>query len=151
MRASQRLVRAIVFHLWAGLGCLGPVLELLWRLTQAWPGSILHVPGLLLTVGVLEVYRPLLVVFPQKLWFSLKKLKLRSALGETLEQPVVVSARSFQRELQQLQQLQQRAPQKEAPLPVAHPEPVLCWFYTVALLNVCQPGPIFQQLHSTLT
>lgn len=148
MRASQRLVRAIVFHLGAGLGCLGPVLELLWRLAQAWPGRVLHVPGLLLTVGVLEVYRPLLVVFPQKLWFSLRKLKLRSALGETLEQPVVVSARSFQHELQQLRQ---RAPQKEAPLPVAHPESVLCWFYTVALLNVCQPGPIFQQLHSTLT
>lgn len=39
MRASQGLVTVIVFHFGAGLGCPGPVLELLWRLAQAWPGT----------------------------------------------------------------------------------------------------------------
>ena len=64
--ASKGLARVTVFHFWAGLGS-GPVLELLWRLAQAWPGLVLHVPGLLLAVRVLEIDCPLFVAFPQKL------------------------------------------------------------------------------------
>lgn len=44
------MVRATVFHFGTGPGP-GPVLELLWRPVQDWPGLVLHVPGLLLAVG----------------------------------------------------------------------------------------------------